>query len=193
MKRFFFIIIASLSLASCAGLTHVTVPQSNINYIGEEIETQRPVKYTLTKTYIFGIGGMSARARNTNIIDELMRKANLQTNESLAYISVSRNINTFLGLFTTVRYTATGHVVRPVDGEYSDDPGRQKQPVIKTYQSTGGKKLVRELTRKVGSCTTHDDLSSLKEEVLSYEKSGAISAEDADTLIILIEDKAINL
>jgi hypothetical protein len=29
--------------------------------------------------------------------------------------------------------------------------------------------------------------------VLSYEKSGAISAEDADTLIILIEDKAINL
>ena len=89
MKRYFILIVTALCLVSCAGLTHVTVPQSNVNYMGSDIETQRAVKYTLTKTYIFGIGGMSAKARNTNIIDELMRKANLQTNESLAYISVS--------------------------------------------------------------------------------------------------------
>ena len=30
------------------------------------IETQRPVKYTLNKTDVFGVGGLSARARNTS-------------------------------------------------------------------------------------------------------------------------------
>lgn len=121
MNRLSLILISPLCLVSCAGLTHVTVPQSNVNYMGDDIETRRAVKYTLNKTYVFGIGGLSARARNINIIDELMRKANLQTNESLAYISVSRNINTFLGLFTKVKYSATGNVVRPVDGEYKKD------------------------------------------------------------------------
>lgn len=193
MKRYFILIVTALCLVSCAGLTHVTVPQSNVNYMGSDIETQRAVKYTLTKTYIFGIGGMSAKARNTNIIDELMRKANLQTNESLAYISVSSNINTFLGLFTTVQYTASGHVVRPVDGEYKEDANRQNQPEIKGYQSTGGAKLVRLLTTKIGSCTTHDALSALKEEVVLHEKNGAIGSADADNLLRLIEDKAVNL
>ena len=79
-------------LSSCAGLTQVTVPQSTINFVGQDFETERYVEYTLVKTYILGIGGMSEKARNTNIIDELMKKANLQDNEALAYISVSRNI-----------------------------------------------------------------------------------------------------
>ena len=102
-------------MTSCAGMTHVTVPQSNVNFVGKDIETQRHVSYTLKKTYVFGIGGFSAHARNTNIMDELMKKADLQKNEALAYIYVSKNTNTYVGVVTVIKWTATGYVVRPVE------------------------------------------------------------------------------
>ena len=76
-------ILAVMALASCSGLTQVTVPQSNINFVGKDFETERFVEYALTKSYLLGIGGMSEKARNTNIIRELMRKPNLQTNEAI--------------------------------------------------------------------------------------------------------------
>lgn len=107
-------LLGVMALTSCVGLTQVTVPQSNVNIVGRDMETQRHVSYTLKKTYVFGIGGCSKRARNTNIIDELMKKANLQQNEALAYISVSKNVNHYLGLVSVAKFTASGYVVRPV-------------------------------------------------------------------------------
>lgn len=107
-------LLSVVALTSCVGLTKVTVPQSNVNIVGRDMETQRHVSYTLKKTYVFGIGGCSERARNTNIIDELMKKANLQKNEALAYISVSKNVNTYAGVVTIAKFTASGYVVRPV-------------------------------------------------------------------------------
>ena len=121
MKRIFLLIITTICMVSCAGLTHVTVPQSNINYEGVDIVTSRKVSYTLQKTYVLGIGGLSERARNTNIIDNLMKKANLKTNETLGYITISRNINCYVGaLVIVVKYTATGYVVRPINTESVD-------------------------------------------------------------------------
>lgn len=107
-------LLGVMALTSCVGLTQVTVPQSNVNIVGRDMETQRHVSYTLKKTYVFGIGGCSKRARNTNIIDELMKKANLQQNEALAYISVSKNVNNYAGVVTIAKFTASGYVVRPV-------------------------------------------------------------------------------
>lgn len=64
--RIFVLALCALALVSCAGFTHVTAPQSTINIIGKDVQTERYVEYKLTKTYILGIGGMSAKARNTN-------------------------------------------------------------------------------------------------------------------------------
>lgn len=113
--RFFTLIIVALTISSCAGLTYVTVPQSNINIIDKDIETGQKLTYTLQKTYILGIGGLSRRARNTNVVDELFKQANLRKNESLAYITKSKNVNSYLGILTIVKHTATGYIVRAVE------------------------------------------------------------------------------
>lgn len=110
--------IAVLAMTSCAGLTHVTAPESNVNFVGQETETVRKVSYTLEKTYVFGIGGLSKKARNTNIMDELMKRASLGPNEALAYITISENANYYCGvnifsIVTKIKFTATGYVVRP--------------------------------------------------------------------------------
>ena len=110
-KIFLFSLVAVI-LSSCAGFTNVTAPESNVNFVGRDTEIIRMVTFTLPKTYVFGIGGMSPRARNTNIMDELMKRAQLQPNETLAYITYSDNKNNYLGVVTKVRITATGYVVR---------------------------------------------------------------------------------
>ena len=76
MKKVLLHALALICLVSCAGLTQVTVPQSTINFIGRDMETERFVEYTLVKSYFFGIGGMSEKARNTNIIDVTFTKIN---------------------------------------------------------------------------------------------------------------------
>lgn len=131
-------------MSSCVGLTQVTVPQSNINIVDKDIETERQISDTLRKTYIFGIGGLSKKARNTNIVDELFKKANLQTNESLAYITQSRNINSVLGIFTVVKHTASGYIVRPVEYGAPRHESKQRnveapQPAKPIYQAINQK------------------------------------------------------
>lgn len=118
-------------LSSCAGLTQVTVPQSNINICGENIVTGPKETYTLKKTYILGIGGMSKKARNTNVVDELFKKVNLQKNEALAYVTQSKNYYTFLFLYTTVKHSASGYVVRVVEGN-EPEIAYKREPIAET-------------------------------------------------------------
>lgn len=147
-------------LSSCAGLTLVTVPESNINYNNTDIETERKVQYTLTKTYVFGIGGMSEAARNTDIIEELMKKANLQTNETLAYISVSRNVNVYAGVVSIVKSTATGYVVRPKDNN-------KEVEVEKGEETTASKSSsAAEMMHELSKINTPKGTSTLTKEVI---------------------------
>lgn len=129
-------IVTLIIMTSCAGLTQVTVPCSPVNMGDRDIETERKVSYTLTKTYFLGIGGLSERARNTDIIEQLFRKANLKKNEALAYISVAENINCYLGIIVIAKFTATGYVVRPVGEEYADQQTIEEKDGVLFIEST---------------------------------------------------------
>ena len=188
-------------LSSCAGFTKVTVPHSNVSYGEKDFEITRSVEYTLTKSYFLGIGGMSAKARNTNIVKELIRKANLQKNETLSYISVSQNVNTVLGIITTVDYVASGHVVRPIGeyapttNEYKDVPYQGafqgKDSIVAKYKTTGGAKLVREFKNKIANTHKREDLIKLKKELAEAYNNGRIDDNSAATLIEMISDKIV--
>lgn len=198
MKTRIIVVLAALAtLTSCVGLTQVTVPQSNINIVGKDFETERFVEYTLTKSYVLGIGGMSAKARNTNIVRELMKKADLQTNEALAYITISKKQNTFLGLITTVDFVASGYVVRPV-GEYperkstyKDTPYKGafqgKDSVLEKYKTKGGKELVKELRKRMYRCYTEDQLRELREDVILFMDQGDIDSRSGNKLLADLE------
>lgn len=184
--RIFVLALCALALVSCAGFTHVTAPQSTINIIGKDVQTERYVEYKLTKTYILGIGGMSAKARNTNIIQKLMQKANLQENEALAYISVSKNVNHFLGIYARVNFTASGYVVRPTgskpSGMHISDLDEKK-----TYETTGGYLLVRDLEEKVYYAQTGEELLKVREEVVKHMEDGAITKKSGNKLLNKID------
>ena len=154
-------------LSSCAGLTRVTVPESNINYNNTDIETGRKVQYTLTKTYVFGIGGMSRTARNTDIIEELMKNANLQTNETLAYISVNRNINVYAGVVSIVKNTATGYVVRPksCSSKEIEETEETKGEVINTIETESVSSQINDLEETYTSTKEVKELIERIEEI----------------------------
>ena len=191
--RIILALTALVALTSCEGLTQVTVPQSNINFVGKDFETERFVEYTLTKSYVFGIGGMSSKARNTNIIRELMKKAELQKNEALAYITISKKQNTFLGLVTTVDFVASGYVVRPV-GEYPDRKPtykdtpykgafQGKDSVVEKYETKGGMELVKELRKKIYGASNDDELYRIKEDIVLFMEQGDIDQKSGKRLI----------
>ena len=122
---------------------------------------------------------MSHKARNTNIIDELMKKADLQQNESLAYISVSRNINTYLGLITDVKFTASGYVVRPVNGEYDERE-------IVNASERAQKQLYKNYKRQINNAITGDALMQIKKAIEKEVSVGSLSESLAKDLYIKI-------
>ena len=195
MKRIIIYALMLAMLTSCAGLTMVTVPNSNVNYVGQDIETLRSVRYTLEKTYIFGIGGLSAKARNTNIIDELMKNANLGTNESLAYITVSTNINSITALYIKVKYTATGYVVGPQDCKATDDAPEaanrteysSKAKQVQKVSSKEQKRNASNLYNLANRAKSKAGLETLKEKVEQDYNAGLIGEVDRDQLIARIE------
>lgn len=179
-------ILAVMALVSCAGFTHVTVPQSTINIIGKDVETERYVEYKLTKTYILGIGGMSAKARNTNIIQELMQKAHLKENETLAYISVSKNVNHFLGIYARVNFTASGYVVRPSGERLTETPADNLEDK-RSYETAGGYLLVRDLQDKIYYAQTGEELLKIREEVVEHMAHGTLAAKSGTKLLNKID------
>ena len=107
--RFFLFGLVLICLTSCAGFTHVTVPSSPVVITEGDVVTDRYVECKLHNTYIFGLGGI----RSSNLVGELVQKANLGKNEALAYVSAVKNVNCFLGIITVVTHTVSGYVVRP--------------------------------------------------------------------------------
>lgn len=190
-NRILLLAIIAIALTSCAGLTHVTVPQSNVNIVGKDIETVRYVEFKLTKTYVFGIGGLSAKARNTNVIKELFRKANLQDNETLAYISVSQNFNTFIAaLFVKTNITASGYVVRPkgnYDDQLKESPLEQNNKV-RTYETTGGAAAILQIENDIDSAETEKDIIEIEKKIETYVENDMLTKKVADRLMGKVED-----
>lgn len=175
MKRLLSLIIPAIIITSCSGFTKVQAPISPINMGDRDMETERFVQYTLTKNYFLGIGGMSAKARNTNVIHELMRKANLQTNEALAYISVSRKFNTFLGIFSSEETTASGYVVRPVEGDYAPQPQERFTPeeIQKTYML---------YDKRISEARTGAELKEIEVEIDQDFQNGKLTQKEVTKL-----------
>ena len=175
-------LIAAAVLTSCAGLTQVTVPTGSTSF--ENMEVRRNVKYVLTKTYVLGIGGLSAKARNTDIIEELKREADLQPHEVLAYIHATRNINSYLGLWVKVHYSASGTVLGPVGSGLE-----RKDVVVKTTKDMKDAKymidsqLAGKLRRRVTFAKSEDEIRAIIEEINGYMKSGNLSTEKGQKLI----------
>lgn len=184
MKNVLLLCIATIILASCAGFTQVTTPASSIVYTGKDLETQRHVKYRLTKTYVFGIGGMSRKARNTNVVDEMIKKAQLQNNETLAYITTSRNINTFLGIFTEVNYEASAYVVRPVEGKYVN--------IIGEYEGKDTDAVVETVMNKIDKVKGAREFEDMQDEINALLLQGKITEKDARQLHRIIHNKFAN-
>ena len=116
--RIFLFGIVVACLTSCAGFTHVTVPSSPVVVDGDFV-TDRYVECKLCNTYVLGIGGL----RSSNLVGELVKKANLRKNEALAYVSAVKNVNCFLGVVTVVTHTVSGYVVRPDRAHYTEYQG----------------------------------------------------------------------
>lgn len=174
--------LAVLLMTSCAGLTQVTVPTGCTSC--DNMEVRRNVKYVLTKTYVLGIGGLSAKARNTDIIEELKREADLQPNEVLAYVHATRNINSYLGLWVKVHYSASGMVLGPVGIGVE-----RKDVVVKTTKDKQDPKymidsqLAGKLRRRVMFAKSEDEIRLIIEEINGYMKSGNLSTEKGQKLI----------
>ena len=209
MKNIFFALLAlSLGLSSCSGLTQVTVPQSNINIVGKDIETERKLTYTLKKTYVLGIGGLSVNARNTNIVDELFKKADLQQNESLAYITQAKNINTFLGIITVVKHSASGYIVRPIGEGVSEKDNKdivssdlKRQSVdmeeidvtlkkkIEQIEYANKEDAIKDIYHRINNSNTKSELRSLLVRVDKVVDNDIIHYKDAKPLYKAINQK----
>ena len=198
--------VFAMVLSSCAGFTHVTIPHSGLNFGEKDFEVRRHVEYTLQKTYVLGIGGMSAKARNTNIMKELLNKANLQQNEVLTYVTISRNVNFILGIVTEVRFTASGKVVGPT--QRTDNVGTINLPAQSTEINTQdviaytnkdkfadehkrGRQLKTLLKQKIVTAQTTETLLEIKKEIELHLKNGSLTSEDAKKLNAEIEESSI--
>lgn len=136
MKTKLYLLLISFMISSCAGLTHVTLPETTTNYANQDIETTRKVSYTLPKTYVFGIGGLSKKARNTNIMDKLMENAQLQPNEALSYITYSQNTNCYAGIVTKVKISATGYVIKSSPNAKDVESSHQESNILTNHEVT---------------------------------------------------------
>lgn len=190
-------LLVAIVLTSCAGLTRVTVPCSPVNMGDRDMETERKVSYTLTKTYFLGIGGMSERARNTDIIEQLFRKANLKKNEALAYIGVTQNINNYLGIVIVAKFTATGYVIRPVEEEHAEEGQRINEvprSIATDHEQTNGTPTVKyvsgeyeKLLKKANEFVRFKEYIEITKESKLLRKNGIISKEQYDKLKIAID------
>lgn len=116
---------------------------------------------------------MSEKARNTNIVDELMKKANLQPNETLAYITISKNINSYI-FVTDVKYTASGYVVRPI-GEYEDSS-------IIPLGTKEQRQLHDSYNRRISHALSAEDVIKIKNDIDKDVAHGKISKDMAKPL-----------
>ena len=102
-----------LIMNSCAGL-HQLVPQSSVSLDRGNFKYVKFVEAEETSIYVFGIGGMSRKARNTNAYNKLVEKAELTSNQAIANVSIRRNTHLYFPVgivVTSVTTIASGWVI----------------------------------------------------------------------------------
>ena len=109
MKKFFLFAIATILLASCAGLTHISTPQT-VALDKANFKFVKNVSAETKATYFLGIGGMSEQA-NADVYGYLQKKANLQPNQALADVRIKTTKKCYLGIVVIRTLTASATVV----------------------------------------------------------------------------------
>lgn len=114
IKTILFCLVAVL-FASCAGLnmtpyandpveTKVVLSESNYHIVKE-------VSGEWTATYIFGIGGLSKKALETNAVSEMYKNAGLTGNQQIINITTTQSVETWALVYSKVRAIAHGYVI----------------------------------------------------------------------------------
>lgn len=83
--------------------TEVVLAQNNFNVV-------RNVATSADASYIFGIGGLSKKALQSNAIAELTKKANLTGSQALINVTVKYNVKMIL-CYTKITAYAEGTVI----------------------------------------------------------------------------------
>lgn len=109
-------VFAVISLASCTGITYhdlyksvsaseVKLEKANFNVVGT-------VQGEASATYIFGIGGMSKKALESNAIAELYDNADLKGSQAVINVSTITKAKTYFGgVYAKITYIAHGVVI----------------------------------------------------------------------------------
>ena len=166
--------LVTVCLTSCAGYTNVTVPSSPVVMKDGDYVTDRYVECCLQNTYVLGLGGY----RTSNLVGELVKKANLKKNESLAYISAVKNVNCFLGLVTVVTHKVSGYVVRPESSTFQRSQG-----------TCGLTAEEAAMTNMINSAKYESDFAEIRSNVAKQYKAGKITAEQRDRFLRLLEER----
>ena len=114
IKTILFCLVAVL-FASCAGLnmtpyandpveTKVILSEPNYHIVKE-------VSGEWTATYIFGIGGLSKKALETNAVSEMYKNAGLTGNQQIINITTTQSVETWALVYSKVRAIAHGYVI----------------------------------------------------------------------------------
>lgn len=107
-----FVVFGCAGMHSVTALPSATLDRGNFKYV-------RPVEATESAVYVFGIGGMSGRAREENAYNKMMEEANLGPNQTIVNVSFRKNTHLYfpLGVFcTSVTTRVSGWVVEFLDG-----------------------------------------------------------------------------
>ena len=113
IKTILFCLVAVL-FASCAGLnmtpyandpveTKVILSESNYHIVKE-------VSGEWTATYVFGIGGLSKKALETNAISEMYKNAGLTGNQQIVNVTTTFSVENWF-VYSKHRVFAHGYVI----------------------------------------------------------------------------------
>lgn len=125
MRKLVFMLITAVVLSSCAGLTHITAPNS-VSLSHGNFKFVKVVNAETEARYILGIGGMSNTATE-DVVEKLRQNACLQKNQALADIHIKTTTKVYVGgLYVKRTLTASATVVE-FRNEHSESLLHNKQ------------------------------------------------------------------
>lgn len=112
--KYLFISVLALVFTGCAGLnftpyannpveTKVILSESNYHIVKE-------VSGEWTATYVFGIGGLSKKALETNAISEMYKNAGLTGNQQIVNVTTTLSVENWF-VYSKHRVMAHGYVI----------------------------------------------------------------------------------
>lgn len=112
--KFLFISVFAVLFTGCAGLNMTP-------YVNEPVETKvilseanyhimKEVTGEWTATYIFGIGGLSKKALETNAVSEMYKNAGLTGNQQIINVTTTVSIENWV-VYSKHRAIAHGYVI----------------------------------------------------------------------------------